>query len=72
MKGANGIVKINDEQRRDSFQFRKLTAYIPQDEEIRLHLTVAENMTLAAHLKLGYEVSFEYKMNQVNFQSRFI
>lgn len=64
-KGSGGLVKINGEPRKDNLQFQKLSAYIPQNEEIRLQLTVAENMTVAAHLKLGYTVSFEYKMKQV-------
>lgn len=42
-------------------------AYIPQEEEMRIGLTVQEAMTIAAHLKLGYSASDEFKMNQVNY-----
>lgn len=46
-------------------RFRKLSAYIPQEDEIRMSLTVKEAMTFAVHLKLGYNVSNEYKMKKV-------
>lgn len=60
-----GVVKINDEVRDESARFRKLIAYIPQDEEIRMALTAKESMMFAANLKLGYSVSTEYKVQQV-------
>ncbi|KAG5878504.1 hypothetical protein JTB14_035178 [Gonioctena quinquepunctata] len=65
-RGSTGTVKLNDVVRTQSPRFRKLSAYIPQDEELRLALTAKEAMTFAAHLKLGYSVSNEYKMQQVN------
>ncbi|XP_022899881.1 ATP-binding cassette sub-family G member 1 [Onthophagus taurus] len=64
-RGSEGTIMMNDSVRDESPKFRKLVAYIPQDEELRLSLTAIENMTVAAHLKLGYSVSTEYKMKQV-------
>ncbi|KAJ8968294.1 hypothetical protein NQ317_000254 [Molorchus minor] len=64
-RGSSGTVKLNDTVRDQSPRFRKLSSYIPQDEELRLALTTKEAMTFAAHLKLGYTVSSEYKMQQV-------
>lgn len=56
---------MNNQIRDSNPKFRKLVAYIPQDEELRLSLTAIENMTAAAHLKLGYTVTNEYKTKQV-------
>ncbi|XP_018573014.1 ATP-binding cassette sub-family G member 4 [Anoplophora glabripennis] len=64
-RGSTGIVKLNDTVRDGNPRYRKLSAYIPQDEELRLALTAKEAMTFAAHLKLGYGVSTEYKTQQV-------
>ncbi|XP_030766383.1 ATP-binding cassette sub-family G member 1-like [Sitophilus oryzae] len=64
-KGSTGDICLNGVQRTDSPRFRKLSAYIPQDEEVRLALTVMEAMTFAANLKLGYSVSRQYKMQQI-------
>lgn len=64
-RGFKGTVQFNDEVRDESPRFNKLIAYIPQDEELRLPLTVMENMMIAADLKLGYSVSTEYKVSQV-------
>lgn len=60
---------MNNQLRGNNPRFRKLVAYIPQDEELRLSLTAIENMTVAAHLKLGYTVSNEYKTKQVSLFS---
>lgn len=62
-----GEVKINAEVRDESARFRKLIAYIPQDEELRMALTAKEAMMFAANLKLGYSVSMEHKVQQVRF-----
>lgn len=62
-----GAVKINNTVRDQSARFRKLSAYIPQDEELRLALTVNEAMTFAANLKLGYGVSTDFKKQQVSY-----
>ncbi|CAH1370906.1 unnamed protein product [Tenebrio molitor] len=64
-RGSSGAVKLNETVRDQSPRFRKLSAYIPQDEELRMALTVKEAMTFAANLKLGYTVSSEYKSQQV-------
>lgn len=56
---------MNETKRDQSLRFRKLTAYIPQDEELRLELTAMEAMTFATNLKLGYTVSHQYKIEQV-------
>lgn len=66
LRGSGGTVKFNDDIRDGRPKFRKLMAYIPQEEEIRLGLTVSEAMTTVANLKLGYTVSEEYKRNQIN------
>ncbi|XP_076252829.1 ATP-binding cassette sub-family G member 1 [Rhynchophorus ferrugineus] len=64
-RGSTGDILLNGVLRTDSPRFRKLSAYIPQDEELRLELTVMEAMTFAANLKLGYSVSSQYKKEQV-------
>ncbi|XP_044748388.1 ATP-binding cassette sub-family G member 1 isoform X2 [Coccinella septempunctata] len=64
-RGSSGEVRYNDVIRTNSPRFRKLSAYIPQDEELRLGLTVHESMTFAANLKLGYSVTHAYKRQQV-------
>ncbi|KAK9869925.1 hypothetical protein WA026_006022 [Henosepilachna vigintioctopunctata] len=64
-KGSAGDVMYNDVFRDNSPRFRKFSAYITQDEELRLGLTVTEAMTFAANLKLGYSVSHAYKKKKV-------
>lgn len=63
-RGSSGIIHINEEVREQTDRFRKLSAYIPQEEELRLSITALEAMTFAVHLKLGYSVSTTYKMQQ--------
>ncbi|KAF2898941.1 hypothetical protein ILUMI_07234 [Ignelater luminosus] len=63
-RGSSGSVLVNETKRDQSLRFRKLTAYIPQDEELRLELTAMEAMTVATNLKLGYTVSQQYKIDQ--------
>lgn len=65
-RGSTGKVKLNDVVRDQSPRYRKLSAYIPQDEQLRMALTAKEAMTFAVHLKLGYRVSNEYKLKQVS------
>ncbi|KAF5280008.1 hypothetical protein FQA39_LY05389 [Lamprigera yunnana] len=64
-RGSSGVIRINDTVRNQSERFRKLSAYIPQEEELRLSLTTIEAMTYAVHLKLGYSTSDDYKTQQV-------
>uniref|UniRef100_A0AAR5QBA5 ABC transporter domain-containing protein n=1 Tax=Dendroctonus ponderosae TaxID=77166 RepID=A0AAR5QBA5_DENPD len=70
-RGSTGTVKLNGTTRNQSQRFRKLSAYIPQDEELRLGLTVMEAMIFAANLKLGYSVSHQYKKQQVRIKQSF-
>ncbi|GJQ74987.1 hypothetical protein Trydic_g9609 [Trypoxylus dichotomus] len=64
-RGGSGTIMMNNQIRDNNPKFKKMVAYIPQDEELRLSLTAIENMTVAAHLKLGYGVTNEYKTKQV-------
>lgn len=47
-------------------EFKKLTSYITQDDSLQLLLTVAENMKVAADLKLGSFVSEQEKNSRVS------
>lgn len=71
-KGSSGDILLNGVVRDQRERFRKLSAYIPQDEELRLGLTVMEAMTFAANLKLGYSVSQQYKKQQVSTNLSFL
>ncbi|KRT85079.1 ABC transporter ATP-binding protein, partial [Oryctes borbonicus] len=51
-KGLKGDIYVNDSLRNLS-QFRKLSAYIMQDNQLHANLTVDEAMTVAAKLKIG-------------------
>ncbi|CAG9820288.1 unnamed protein product [Phaedon cochleariae] len=66
LSGSTGTVKLNAVTRDSNPRYRKLSAYIPQEEELRPALTAKEAMTFAAHLKLGYAVSADYKAEQVS------
>lgn len=47
-------------------EFKKSTSYITQDDSLQLLLTVAENMKIAADLKLGDAVSQTEKNGRVS------
>lgn len=47
-------------------EFKKSTSYITQDDSLQLLLTVAENMKIAADLKLGDAVSEIEKNTRVS------
>uniref|UniRef100_A0A1L8E493 Putative pleiotropic drug resistance pdr1-15 abc superfamily protein n=1 Tax=Nyssomyia neivai TaxID=330878 RepID=A0A1L8E493_9DIPT len=65
-RGVTGTVKVNGKNRSaNSQKFREMSAYIHQDDALRPWLKVSEAMIVAAHLKLGYSVSHEYKINLV-------
>ncbi|GAB0089084.1 ATP-binding cassette sub-family G member 1 [Sergentomyia squamirostris] len=65
-RGVSGTVKVNGKNRSaNSEKFREMSAYIHQDDALRPWLKVCEAMVVAAHLKLGYKVSHEYKINLV-------
>lgn len=54
--GIHGSITINGQERNLS-QFRKLSCYIMQDNQLHANLTVEEAMQVATALKLGSEVS---------------
>lgn len=65
--GATGQIMVNGKNRSsNSENFRNVSAYIHQDDALRPYLTVCEAMTVAAHLKLGFKVTKEYKMQLVS------
>jgi len=53
-------------QPRDLDEFRRMSCYIQQDDRIQPLLTVQENMSLAADLKLGPHVSGKQKNSMVS------
>lgn len=57
-RGLEGNIYVNNFPRNLS-QFRKLSAYIMQDNQLHANLTVDEAMTVAAKLKIGSKKSKE-------------
>lgn len=65
--GVTGKITVNGKNRSsNSESFRNISAYIHQDDALRPYLTVREAMTVATHLKLGFNVTKEYKQKMVN------
>lgn len=63
----DGMITMNGKERNLSV-FRKLSAYIMQDNQLHLNLTVEEAMNVAASLKLSQKVSSEEKRKVVSFR----
>ncbi|KAJ8969018.1 hypothetical protein NQ317_007379 [Molorchus minor] len=57
-EGMKGEILMNENER-DLSQFRKLSAYIMQDNQLHLNLTVDEAMAVAAKLKIGDKKGFQ-------------
>lgn len=60
----DGIIKMNGKERNLS-QFRKLSAYIMQDNQLHGNLTVEEAMTVATNLKLSTKVDKAGKIDVI-------
>jgi ABC-type proline/glycine betaine transport system ATPase subunit len=60
-----GSITMNGKERNIS-QFRKLSAYIMQDNQLHANLTVEEAMNVAANLKLSQKVDKNEKFHVVS------
>lgn len=67
----DGTIKMNGKERNLS-QFRKLSAYIMQDNQLHGNLTVEEAMSVATSLKLSTKVPKEEKMIVVSVMDYYI
>uniref|UniRef100_A0A1B6KVQ4 ABC transporter domain-containing protein n=1 Tax=Graphocephala atropunctata TaxID=36148 RepID=A0A1B6KVQ4_9HEMI len=65
ISGVDGSVTVNGKLR-DLNQFRRISCYIQQDDRLQPLLTVAENMRVAADLKLPRSVSLADKENTIS------
>lgn len=63
--GTEGSITINGHERNLS-SFRKLSAYIMQDNQLHGNLTVEESMKVASSLKLSKHIPKEEKNEVVN------
>lgn len=63
--GVKGSITINGHERNLS-QFRKLSCYIMQDNQLHANLSVEEAMQVAASLKLGSDISKDSKYQVVS------
>jgi ABC-type multidrug transport system ATPase subunit len=61
----NGSITINGQERNLS-QFRKLSCYIMQDNQLHANLTVEEAMHVASNLKLGKDMKKDEKQEVVS------
>jgi ABC-type multidrug transport system ATPase subunit len=59
-----GSITINGHERNLS-QFRKLSCYIMQDNQLHANLTVEEAMRVASNLKLGKDIAKDKKQEVV-------
>lgn len=67
--GVTGKVLVNGKNRSTNSQtFRNLSSYIHQEDALRPYLTVSEAMNVATNLKLGYNVTKEYKSDLVSIK----
>jgi len=63
--GVKGSITINGHARNLS-QFRKLSCYIMQDNQLHANLSVEEAMHVASSLKLGSDISKDRKYQVVS------
>jgi len=61
----SGSITINGHERNLS-QFRKLSCYIMQDNQLHANLTVEEAMRVASNLKLGKDIAKDEKQEVVS------
>lgn len=61
----SGSITINGHERNLS-QFRKLSCYIMQDNQLHANLTVEEAMRVASNLKLGKDMAKAEKQEVVS------
>lgn len=67
--GVKGSITINGHERNLS-QFRKLSCYIMQDNQLHANLSVEEAMHVATSLKLGSDISKDSKYQVVSCSTR--